>query len=172
MQSPTLETEALRLRAPARGDAGALLAFFRGLSQRSLYLRFHGLPHVDRALVEPYLDSDWAERGALIGTIDDRVVALANYVRLPGSSEAEVAFVVEDELQGHGIGTQLLEQLADRAARHGIDRFVAEVMADNVQMLSVFTGAGFEVSRELQSDEIEVRFPLTAGGATRSVKGW
>ncbi len=152
----------LRLRAPDRNDAGALLAFFEGLSQRSLYLRFHGLPRVDRAIVEPYLDPDWAERGALVGMLDDRVVALANYVRLRDRTAAEAAFVVADELQGHGVGTRLLEQLAARAAAEGIDRFVAEVMADNVQMLSVFTSAGFEVARELESGEVEVRFPIAA----------
>ena len=177
LASPVLEADALaadatdvilrdgstlRLRAPARHDAGALLAFFEGLSQRSLYLRFHGLPRVDGALVEPYLDPDWDERGALLGTLDDRVVALANYARLRDRSGAEAAFVVSDELQGHGVGTRLLEQLAERAAAEGIDRFVAEVMADNVQMLSVFTNAGFEVARELESGEIEVRFPIAA----------
>jgi acetate---CoA ligase (ADP-forming) len=150
----------LRLRAPARSDAGALLAFFEGLSQHSLYLRFHGFPRVDSALVEPYLDQDSAERGALIGMLDDRVVALATYVRLRDRTGAEAAFVVADELQGRGVGTRLLEQLAARAAAEGIERFVAEVMADNVQMLSVFTGAGFEVTRKLESGEVEVRFPI------------
>ena len=152
----------LRLRAPARTDAGALLSFFEGLSQRSLYLRFHGLPRRDRSLAEPYLDSDWRERGALVGMLDDRVVALANYVRLRDRTGAEAAFVVADELQGLGIGTRLLEQLAARAAAEGIERFVAEVTADNVSMLSVFTNAGFEVARELESGEVEVRFPIAA----------
>ena len=41
-----------------------------------------------------------------------------------------------------GIGTRLLEQLAARAAATGIERFVAEVMAENRAMLSVFAGAG------------------------------
>ena len=42
----------LRLRPPGRDDADALLAFFGGLSQRSLYLRFHGFPEVSPRLVE------------------------------------------------------------------------------------------------------------------------
>src|SRR5579875_3332073 len=56
----------LRLRAPSSDDAGALLAFFTGLSERSRYLRFHGLRYVDERLVEPFLDPDWVERGALV----------------------------------------------------------------------------------------------------------
>jgi acetate---CoA ligase (ADP-forming) len=156
----------LRLRAPVSDDVDALVAFFAGLSERSRYLRFHGVRHVDRALVEPFVDPDWAERGALVGTLadegGDRVVALGNYVRLRDPAAAEAAFAVADELQGRGLGTRLLEQLAARAAAVGIDRFVAEVMPDNRAMLDVFTSAGFDVSRTLESGEIELQFPIAA----------
>ncbi|HSS74333.1 MAG TPA: GNAT family N-acetyltransferase [Gaiellaceae bacterium] len=152
----------LRLRPPAAGDADALLAFFRGLSEHSLYQRFHGIRKVDRQLVEPLLDPDWVETGALAGWLGDRVVGLADYARLRDPRSAEVAFAVADEEQGRGIGTRLLEQLADRAAGTGVTRFVAEVLADNQAMLSVFTGAGFEVVRELEHGEVEVTFPIAA----------
>ena len=156
----------LRLRPPRRADADALLRFFRGLSERSLYLRFHGLPQLDEGLVEPVLDPDWEERGALLGALmgDDgeEVVAVANYVRLRDPMVAEAAFAVADGYQRRGIGTRLLEQLAQRAAAVGIERFVAEVMADNRDMLGVFEAVGFELTRELGGGEIEVEFPLAA----------
>ncbi|MFL5909689.1 MAG: GNAT family N-acetyltransferase [Gaiellaceae bacterium] len=150
----------LRLRPPAAADAAALLAFFEGLSERSLYQRFHGIRKVDPQLAESLLDPDWVETGALAGWLGDRVVGVANYVRLRDPGSAEVAFVVADEEQGRGIGTRLLEQLADRAAGTGVTRFVAEVLAGNRAMLSVFTGAGFDVVRELEHGEVEVRFPI------------
>jgi acetate---CoA ligase (ADP-forming) len=150
----------LRLRPPASSDAEAVLGFLRGLSERSLYLRFHGIRRVDRKLAESVLDPDWLETGALAGWLGDRVVGLANYVRLRDPSVAEVAFVVTDEEQGRGIGTRLLEQLAARAAETGIRRFVAEVMAENQAMLSVFAEAGFDVVRELEHGEVEVSFPI------------
>jgi acetyl coenzyme A synthetase (ADP forming)-like protein len=152
----------LRLRPPTAADGDALLALLQGLSERSLYQRFHGIRHVDSALVQPLLDPDWAEQGALAGWLGDRVVGVANYVRLRDASAAEAAFVVADEEQGRGIGTRLLEQLAARAAATGIERFVAEVMAENRAMLSVFTGAGFDVVREAEHGEVEVRFPIAA----------
>jgi acetate---CoA ligase (ADP-forming) len=152
----------LRLRPPAAGDAEAVLAFLEGLSDRTLYLRFHGIRHVDEALAESLLEPDWAERGALAGWLGERIVGLANYVRLRDPAVAEAAFVVADEEQGRGIGTRLLEQLAERAAENGVSRFVAEVMAENRQMLSVFTGAGFDVVRELEHGEVEVSFPLAS----------
>ena len=125
----------LRLRAPAREDADALAAFFTGLSERSFYLRFHGIRPVDDDLVRHFLDPDWQDRGVLIGELDDHIVAVAEYMRLRDERAAEAAFAVADELQGRGIGTRLLERLAAIAAEQGIERFVAEVMPENRAML-------------------------------------
>ncbi|HET7857040.1 MAG TPA: GNAT family N-acetyltransferase, partial [Gaiellaceae bacterium] len=155
----------LRLHPPARRDTDAVLDFFAGLSERSLYLRFHGAPKVRPELVEPFLEPDWDDRGALIGTLADEsgsehVVALASYARLRDPAVAEVAFVVGDAHQGRGIGTRLLEQLAARAAAVGIQSFVAEVMPENRPMLHVFEDAGFQVSRVLESGTVEVTFPI------------
>ncbi|MGH3135445.1 MAG: GNAT family N-acetyltransferase, partial [Gaiellaceae bacterium] len=156
----------LRLRPPRAEDAGALLDFFRDLSERSLYLRFHGFPSLEPRLVKPLLEPDWGEQGALLGTLAqgraEQVVAVANYVRLRNSTLAEAAFAVADEHQGRGVGTRLLEQLAERAAEVGIERFVAQVMADNRHMLGVFEAAGFELTRELEGGEVEVEFPIAA----------
>src|SRR5919197_4397891 len=153
----------LRLRAPVADDAGALAAFFSGLSERSFNLRFHGLRRVDRTLIEHFVEPDWNDRGVLVGfTGEIRIVAVAEFMRLRDETSAEVAFAVADELQGRGIGTRLLEQLAARAAAVGIERFVAEVLPENAAMLGVFRDAGFEVARELEGGEIEVRFPIVA----------
>ena len=157
----------LRLRPPLREDADSLLDFYRSLSQESLRLRFHGLPHLHEQLVESLLEPDWVERGSLLGTLatDDggeRVVALANYMRLRDPAVAEAAFAVADSDQGRGIGTRLLEQLAARAAAAGIERFVAEVLAQNRAMLGVFERAGFELTRELEEGVVEVKFELAA----------
>jgi acetyl coenzyme A synthetase (ADP forming)-like protein len=152
----------LRLRPPVAADADALVAFFAGLSERSLYLRFHGALRPDARLVEPFLDPDWIERGSLVGTLEDRIVALASTARLRDPATAEIAFAVADEEQGRGIGTRLLEQLALRASEAGIASFVAEVMAENRAALAVFADAGFEVARELEHGEVELRFPIKA----------
>ncbi|HZB22836.1 MAG TPA: GNAT family N-acetyltransferase [Gaiellaceae bacterium] len=152
----------MRLRPPTRDDAAALSAFFSGLSERSLYQRFHGFPTIGPHVVEPLVDPDWSDRGALVGSIDGRIVAVANYGRLRDPASAEVAFTVADEYQRRGIGTRLLEQLAAVAGAHGIERFVAAVLPDNRPMLSVFADAGFEVSRDVAGGEAEVTFPIAS----------
>ena len=158
----------LRLRPPGPADREALVAFFTRLSDRSRYLRFHGVRRVDGDLVTSFLD-EGPNAGALIGTLEGRIVALGSFVRLRGGDAAEMAFAVSDEEQGRGIGTRLLEQLAIRARRAGIERFVADVMAENRQALAVFADAGFEVSREFEDGEVELRFPIgvTEGLRTR-----
>lgn len=117
----------LRLRPPTGGDAAAVLAFFEHLSPESVYRRFHGVPRITPRLIAPFLDPDWHETGALIGTLaggagegegaggaEGRIVALASYVRLRAAASAEAAFAVANELQGRGVGTRLLEQLAEQ----------------------------------------------------------
>jgi acetate---CoA ligase (ADP-forming) len=157
----------LRLRAPLAEDADALLTFFSELSDRSRYLRFHGFPALGPKLVDPVLDPDWDDRGALVGSLDGGIVALANWVRLRDPSVAEVAFTVDDRFQRHGIGTRLLEQLAARAAEAGIEQFVAEVLHDNEAMMGVFRDAGFDVARAAEGGEVEIRFPITPTTAYR-----
>ena len=158
----------LRLRPPLDGDADAVLAFLGGLSQQSVYRRFHGFPSLRPATVEPFLDPDWNDRGSLIGARNDEVVALASYVRLRDPSRAEVAFAVADSLQGQGVGTRLLEQLAAAAAAAGISTFVAEVMPENEPMLRVFADAGFAVSRRLEGGTTEVRLEIAPTDAYRA----
>ncbi len=150
----------MRLRAPSSGDAAPVLRFLRALSDQSLYLRFHGHPSLDDRLVEPMLEPDWVERGALLGTHTDEVVALASYVRLRDLRSAEVAFAVADEFQGRGIGTRLLERLAELGASVGVEEFVAEVLPSNAPMLGVFADAGFVTTRTLEGGVVEVLLTL------------
>ena len=150
----------LRLRAPLPEDEGAMLEFFAGLSERSLYLRFHGFPAMGPKLVTAFLDPDWEERGALIGCHEGRMVALANFARLRDPRRAEVAFTVADDFQGRGVGTRLLERLAELAGEAGIEYFVAEVLPENQNMMVVFRDAGFEMTRALEGGSVEVRFPI------------
>jgi acetate---CoA ligase (ADP-forming) len=157
----------MRFRPPRSADEKDLLRFFRDLSDRSLYLRFHGHPNLSNRLVHPVLDPDWLERGAFIGTQAERIVAIANYVRLRDARTAEVAFAVADEFQGRGIATRLLERLAVAARGVGIQEFVAEVMPDNAAMLRVFADAGFETTRETVLGTTEVHLSL---GTTETLR--
>ena len=111
----------LRLRSPAAEDGPDVLRFFDELSEQSRYLRFHGFVHPDTRLVAPVPRPRLGRTGALVGGLvddgHDRIVALATYTRLRDVETAEVALAVADDQHGRGIGTRLLEQLAERARR-------------------------------------------------------
>ncbi|MGZ8694094.1 MAG: bifunctional acetate--CoA ligase family protein/GNAT family N-acetyltransferase [Gaiellaceae bacterium] len=161
----------LRLRSPLAADSDAVRHFFERLSEQSLYLRFHGIQRIGDELVGHFLDPDWQTSGSLIGTLADdgtaRVVALGTWARLRDPSTAEAAFTVADEYQRRGIGTRLLEQLAQRAGEAGIERFVAIVLPQNQQMLKVFERVGFDVTRELAQGEVEISFSIRSTEAYR-----
>ncbi len=82
-------------------------------------------------------------------TVRDRVVALGTAEPVSADA-AEVAFLVDEDLHGHGLGSLLLEHLAAACRDRGIRRFVAEVLADNHAMLGVFLDAGFEITQRLR----------------------
>jgi acetate---CoA ligase (ADP-forming) len=159
----------LRLRPTSPADTSALLSFFTRLSPESRYLRFQGAGTVDGRTVEPFTHSDTAAV-SLVGELAGDVVALATFVRLRDPRRAEVAFAVADELQGRGVGTRLLERLAARAARSGVEEFVAQVLPQNGAMLKVFGDAGFATTRQLDGGVVEVRLAIAATDAYRAAR--
>ena len=140
-------------------DASRLVSFHQDLTFRSVYRRFFSVhPRLSDAEIERFTCVDYVDRLALIAEVDDRLVAVARYDRSPGTSEAEVAFVVADDLQHHGIATLLLELLAHAAWRTGVTTFVASTLVENRAMLDVFTNSRFDVSTRLEGGIVEVRF--------------
>ncbi|MGZ8687037.1 MAG: GNAT family N-acetyltransferase, partial [Gaiellaceae bacterium] len=156
----------MRLRPPTLADAPAIVLFFANLSVHSRFLRFHGLAAAGERFARTLVEPDWEEKGSFVGVMGERdeetIVAVGNYVRLRDRHTAEAAFAVADAYQRNGIGTRLLEQLATRAAEHGIDAFVAEVLSENATMLRVFENVGFRATRALEGGVYEVRFPIEA----------
>jgi acyl-CoA synthetase (NDP forming)/RimJ/RimL family protein N-acetyltransferase len=163
----------LRLRPPTSADRDALVAFLVALSPESMSSRFHASLKARAALIEPFLDPDWVECGALIGVMgeagDECVVGLASYDRLRDPAVAEVAFAVADDLQGIGVGTRLLEQLALRAGEGGVERLVFEIQHGNRAMLGVVSGAGlaFEQRADRGVLEVTMRIEPTGGYVDR-----
>ncbi len=143
-------------------DVGALVQFHEHLSDRSCYLRFFSLHrHLSPIEVERFTQVDYRDRLALVAEHDGRLIAVGRYDRRPETTEADVAFVVADECQHHGIGSLLLDELADAARDRGITTFVADTLQENLTMLQVFSHSGFPVSRHYEYGTASLRFPIT-----------
>jgi len=142
-------------------DAERLVAFHEHLSPHSVYLRFFTFhPTLSEGEVERFTTVDYVDRLALVVTVGDGLVAVGRFDRAPGETEAEVAFVVADEFQHHGIGTLLLDELARAARERGVETFRAETLAENSAMLDVFRHAGFPVTSSIEYGTVTLRFPI------------
>ena len=110
-------------------------------------MRFFSAPrHIPDPLLDRFVNVDYADRMALVVERGEMVIAVGSYDRQRDRAVAEVAFMVDDEFQGRGLGTLLLEHLAVIGARHGIERFTALTLPENDEMLGVFQSAGFSVT--------------------------
>ncbi|HYT10248.1 MAG TPA: GNAT family N-acetyltransferase, partial [Mycobacteriales bacterium] len=142
-------------------DADRLVGLHSRLSERTVYLRYFA-PHPrlsDRDL-HRFTHVDHRDRVALVAQLGDDVIGVGRYDRIDGTADAEVAFVIDDAQQGRGIGSLLLEHLAAAARERGIERFVAEVLAENSRMVRVFTDAGYQASYSYDSGVVHLSFPI------------
>ncbi|WKU04801.1 bifunctional GNAT family N-acetyltransferase/acetate--CoA ligase family protein [Micromonospora sp. HUAS LYJ1] len=153
-------------------DAPEIVAMHGRFSERTRYLRyFSPYPRIPERDLHRFVTVDHRDREAFVVLAGDRIVAVGRYERLgPAAPEAEVAFVVEDAYQGRGIGSVLLEHLADAARRAGIGHFVAEVLPTNGAMLRVFADFGYQVQRQFADGVVHLTFPIAPTEATLAVQ--
>jgi acyl-CoA synthetase (NDP forming)/GNAT superfamily N-acetyltransferase len=153
--------ESAYLRPMDTADAAALLEFHERQPRENLYRRFFSpKPTLTAAELTHFTEVDFVDRVALVLEIRGEFAAWASYERWPGRRDADVAFLVDDSHQGKGIATLLLEHLAAIARTNGIERFTADVLADNRPMLSVFAKAGWPIRRHFDSGIMDLEFAL------------
>jgi RimJ/RimL family protein N-acetyltransferase len=155
------------IRALRADDLGRLERAFAQLDRETIYTRYfshrNGLTNADRAVIA---HADFVHRADLLVTVgegdDEVVVGSGLYVVDPRADQpsAEVAFVVEEDVQGQGLASALLTALVEIARRHGLRRFTAEVLAHNAPMLAVFKRCGPPMTHRSESGIVELSFEL------------
>src|SRR5918998_1929001 len=163
---------AVRLRPIRPRDADALVALHSRFSERTRYLRyFSPYPRIPERDLRRFVNVDHRDREAFVVVLSGEIIAVGRYDRLgPDAPDAEVAFVVEDAHQGRGIGSVLLEHLAEAARENGISRFVAEVLPQNGGMLRVFSDFGYQVRRRYEDGVVHLTFPIAPTERSREVQ--
>jgi GNAT superfamily N-acetyltransferase len=161
----------VHLRPIRPTDDGPLTDFHERLSPQSVYRRFFFVhPRLTAAEIDRFTHVDYQDRLALIVEHGGQLIAVGRYERIAGTTEAEVAFVVDDRYQHRGIATILLEELADAAWMHGVETFVAQTLVENRDMLDVFAGSGFPISTTTEYGTVSVRFSIRSDAAYRTVR--
>lgn len=181
--APRFEPEHVVLRDGSRvriaritaGDAPLIADGFERLSAESRRLRFlTSKPSLSSAELRYLTEVDGHLHEAL-GAIDPATgdgIAVARFVRdQDDPTRAEVAVTVADEWQRRGLGTALLDRLADRAREEGISHFTALVAGDNPAAQPFVAGLGGTVTvTKVGSGALEYEIALAPRGLGRQLE--
>lgn len=120
-------------------DAPALRRFVGRLSERSVHLRYFGpMKELSEKQARHFAEVDGRDRYALVALNpkdESELVGVVRYERDPETDRAEYAAVIEDRMQGKGLGVALTRHLIEAARQRGIECLYALVMPENRGML-------------------------------------
>ncbi len=130
----------VRVRPIRPDDVPRLLEFHERLSVNTTRLRFFtAMRRLSPEFAAHLCTVDFEARAAFVisSLENDEIHAVGRY---EGESDAsaELAFVVEDAMQGLGIGPLLLERLVEHAREQQFERLTAVVLCENLHMLTLF----------------------------------
>ena len=154
----------LTIRPLQPTDREAIVSMFDRLSAQSRYRRFFSLPpRLDGSLLHALVDVDHRDREAVVATVGNDVVGIANYARMRNDPRTvEVAIAVEDAWQRHGVGRRMMRRLGGMARARGAERVVATILADNGPALAFARSVDPEGERRLDGPEVAVVGRLAA----------
>lgn len=166
----------ITIRAARPTDGPKIRRAFSLLDSRTRYMRF--LSQKDKLTDEDVAritGADFENAIVLLATIgegqDEAVIGgVSCFVVNPGAAQrdAEVAFTVEQDFQGRGVGAALMRHLARIAAAKGLHSLEAEVLCNNAPMLSVFRRCGLPMTTRQEDNLLYVSLALKDASLARS----
>jgi len=135
-------------------DEPRMRDLFYKLSEATIYYRFMShQTRVTRHQIQDFVYIDHRNDVTIVGTLPEasgeEIIAVGSYYLDQKTNLAEVAFVVGDDWQNHGIGTFLLKHLMRIARRNGIRGFTAEVLTENKPMQAVINKSNSKIRSKL-----------------------
>jgi acetyltransferase len=135
-------------------DEPMLQEFFAELSAQTLYFRFFqrikAMPHEQLAR---FCQVDYDREISLVAVEEppgaERVLGLCHLYSQVAYEEAELAVVVGDDYQKHGLGRKLVSFGMKLAQEKGVKRITGVVLPENEGMLSLAQKLGFTAVRDL-----------------------
>jgi RimJ/RimL family protein N-acetyltransferase len=143
---PLRDGAILDVRPVQPEDRDLIRRGFERLSPESRYQRFLSpVPKLHDRMLTFLTEVDHRDHEALL-TLDaatGEVVGVARSVRLQSEpASAEIAVTVADDWQRRGLGTALLDALADRAREESVTRFTGVTFAENHDVLGLLGKLG------------------------------
>jgi acetyltransferase len=136
-------------------DEQRMIEFHKGLSERSVYMRyFESLSLAARTahsrlaricFADPKRETVLAALWTNPQSGEQNIVAIGRLSKLFDPSKAEVALLVLDDFQGFGLGSELLRQLIQAARDQNINQIKGEMLRDNTAIQRVLKKFGFRL---------------------------
>jgi len=157
-------------RAIRPSDEEEMRRLFYRFSDKAVYYRYFSpikvMPH---AKMQSYVNVDANRILSLVGVAgppgEERLIAEARFVKDRVRPYGEVAFIVDEQYQGLGIASAMLEKLIKLAKERGLQGFTADVLATNKSMLRVFEKSGLHVKAVLSEGVYELSMPFDTAPA-------
>ncbi len=151
-------------------DEPLMVEFHRTLSDRTVYLRYFASLSLSARIAHERLlricFGDYEREMVLVveqhdpNTGKPKIVAVARLNKLRGNNEAEVAVLISDQLQGRGLGQELLERLIHVARDEKLNKLRSEMLYDNVAMQVISKRAGFQLHKQYDSGSVSAVLEL------------
>jgi|SRR5208283_1672486 len=156
------------IRAVRADDGPKIRQVFYHLTPHTRYMRFLGRKEeISEAELARITQADFKNSIALLATISegDKEIVIGGascYTINPAAAErsGEVAFTVEEEFQGRGVGGALMRHLAAITRAKGFHSLWAEVLCCNAPMLDVFRRSGLPMKVERDGNVLQVALSL------------
>lgn len=157
----------LTQRPLAAEDQEAVAAMHGRCSAASRRMRyFSAKPGLPQRLFNLFLDRS---RGTTLVVEDaaGRIVALGHMMYLSQPGAAELAFLVEDDWQGRGVGRRLAARLLDLGRAQGLLELRASVLSENARMRKLLISLGGRTRRTEDPAVLEIVIDLGVLAAAR-----
>ena len=133
----------VRLRPTRTSDTQAMQDLFYRLSEDDRETRFlHKLKSLTDTAAQHLCSVDYEEEMAFAAVVGpsahERIVAASCYYLSPATRLAEVAYMVDPDWQGVGLGGILHARLVEYAREHGARGLTADMLLGNSRMMRVF----------------------------------
>jgi acyl-CoA hydrolase/RimJ/RimL family protein N-acetyltransferase len=162
----------VRVRPTRTTDSGALQELFFRLRDEDVRTRFfQKLTSLTDDMAQHLCSVSYEEEmafAAVVGPLErERIVATSCYYLDPESGLADVAYLVDPDWQGAGLGGILHERMVEYARGRGVRGFAADVLPMNTAMLKVFRRGGHDVKTAVSGGVVEVRIMFGDDAAPR-----
>ncbi|HEX4733907.1 MAG TPA: GNAT family N-acetyltransferase [Thermoleophilaceae bacterium] len=157
------------VRPTRTSDTRAMQELFYGLSDEDIRTRFlQKLSSLTDRAAQYLCSVDYEDEMAFAAVVGpsahERVVGASCYYLDPASGLAEVAYMIDPEWQGAGLGSILHAGLVDYARRNGARGLRADVLSGNDRMMRVFARGNHSLSVDTDAGVNELTMLFQARG--------